>query len=165
MPTPEDKPKEGELIQAPPTMTADQAGSKDDAYIFNYVNNAKGGKTNALRCTGWEGDEKYIRQEAQRIHNRLRPRILAVQKEMFRDVGSLSYQQLEGILKMEVTETGIANMLGAIKMGVELSGSKPEAYAPETKKRAINQTRDRIAALQKQIEDTTRTPQALPSPV
>lgn len=164
MTTQDDTPQEGEFIEAPtPPATLDSRRDKcslDDAYIFNYTQNPKAGKAAALREAGYTGSHE--RQEAYRMHNRLRLKIQAVTAENMRDVGSLSLNQLEGILKSTPAETGAANMLHAIKLGKEFSQTAPQPLEDMPKQVDHEARRRRIAALTKQISE--KTGKALPAP-
>lgn len=156
-PTGNDEAKTGEFIPAPATITTEQAnGSRDNAYIFNYANNPKAGKTAALRATGWTGNHE--RQEAHRIHNRLRLKIQAVTAEQARDLGSLSYQQLHNILMMNVTDTGLSAMLKAIQLGKEWSQTQPPPTDDIPNKPAVNEMTKRIERLKEQISHAEGTP-------
>ena len=161
MPTSEEETIEGELMPVPATLShrRDEC-SLDDAYIFNYTQNPKAGKADALRKAGFEGD--HARQEAYRMHNRLRLKIQAVTAENMRDLGNLSFNQLECILKSNPAEVGTANMLHAIKLGSELSQKAPQPIVEMPNQAVPEARRRRIAALNKQIAE--KTGKALPAP-
>ena len=164
MTTPEDTPKEGELLEKPATLDARRDRcSLDDAYIFNYTQNPKAGKTAALRAAGYEGNPDYIRQEAHRMHNRLRLKIQAVTAENMRDLGSLSVQQVANILQMDVKDTGIANMLAAAKLGRDFSKTEPKPVEDMPKTANPDERRRRIAQIQKELAQKTGQKE-LPSP-
>ncbi len=150
MTTSEPEEIEGELIEAPATISARRENcSLDDAYIFNYTNNPKAGKTAALRAAGYDGQN--IRQEAYRMHGRLRPRINQVLREVLKDLGNLSHQQLTGILMETPDKVGYANMLNAIKTGLEYSGNKPVEADTKEIKQSQDAIAKRISTLQSQI--------------
>lgn len=152
---------EQELITAPATINYRRAEcSLDDAYIFNYTNNPKGGKTQALIEAGFEGT--YPSQEAYRMHNRLRPKIQKVMQEITQDLATLSNQQLTGILRSTPQETGYSAMLAAIKIGFEYSGLQPNQQTETPVRPNQDAIQRRIETLQKQIEQVTGK---LPSPV
>jgi len=161
MPTSEDIAVEGELMEKPATISIrrDEC-SLDDAYIFNYTQNPKAGKANALRKAGFQGE--HARQEAYRMHNRLRLKIQAVTAENMRDLGTLSHDQLAGILKGTAAEHGTANMLHAIKLGKEFSQTAPQPL--ENMPVVVNpdERRRRIQQLTKEISE--KSGKALPAP-
>jgi len=166
MTTPDDTPKEGELMEAPVLpATLDSRRDKcslDDAYIFNYTQNPKAGKAAALREAGYTGNHE--RQEAYRMHNRLRLKIQAVTAENMRDLGSLSVQQVANILTMDVSETGVANMLAAAKLGKDFSKTEPKPLEELPQAANPDARRLRIQQLQKQISEKTGKPAELPAP-
>ncbi len=163
MPTSKDSAVEGELMEKPATLShrRDEC-SLDDAYIFNYTQNPKAGKSAALRDAGFQGE--HVRQEAYRMHNRLRLKIQAVTAENMRDVGSLSLNQLEGILKSNLEQTGTANMLHAIKMGIDFSKTAPKSLENMPVLVNPDDRRRRIQQLQQQISEKTGKPKQLPAP-
>jgi len=145
---------EPELIQAPLTLDHRRDPcSLDDAYIFNYTNNPRQGKTAALRAAGYEG--KYIRQEAQRMHNRLRSKIQKVTQDLNQDFGALSNQQLHNILNSEIREVGYQAMLAAIKLGFEYSGHQPAMLGLKEERQAPGAVQQRIERLMEQIDQAT----------
>jgi len=152
MTTSSDDIKEGELIESPLTLNhrRDQC-SLDDAYLFNFTNNPRAGKTAALRAAGFEG--KFAKQEAYRMHNRLRPKIRQIMQEINQDLAAMSNQQLMGILSSEPKETGYQAMLGAIKLGFEYAGTTPQEV--KTIKPQASQIQQRITTLLEQIEQAT----------
>ena len=161
MPTSEDTAVEGELMEKPATLsTRRDECSLDDAYIFNYTQNPKAGKADALRKAGHK--ENGLRQEAYRMHNRLRLKIQAVTAENMRDLGNLSFNQLEAILKDTPDNVGTQNMLAAIKLGRDFSQTAPKALTDLPVVVNPDERRRRIEALQKQISD--QTGKALPEP-
>ena len=161
MPIDNDEEIEAELMpkaEPPATMSTKRgACSLDDAYIFNFTNDPKGGKTQALREAGFDGE--YISQEAHRMHNRLRPKINAVLKELTQDIGNLARQQLDSILNADAREVGFSNMLGAIKLGFDYSGNKPqETSNQEAPRPALSEVQRRIEKLQGQINEVKGIP-------
>lgn len=165
METPTDETQEAtpEVIPAPATIDHRRMNcSLDDAYIFNYTNNPKAGKAEALRQAGYEGE--HVRQEAYRIHNRLRPKINVVLGEILQDLGSLSHQQLTGILKKEPEDVGVSNMLAAIKIGLDYSGNKPAEHEVQTVRPKPETITKRIESLQKSINEIKGNSPALAPP-
>ena len=164
MTTPEDTPQEGELMEKPaPPATLDSRRDRcslDDAYIFNITQNPRAGKAAALRAAGFDGE--HVRQEAHRMHNRLRLKIQAVTAENMRDLGTLSHDQLHSILKSTPAETGTANMLAAIKLGKEFSQTAPKPLEELPQTANPDARRLRIEQLQKQISE--KSGKALPAP-
>ena len=69
----------------------------DDAYIEAYCKNPSAGKMAAILEAGYVG--KYARQEANRIHNRLRDRIEAEFDKMVLDGGMLGFDVLVKLAK------------------------------------------------------------------
>ncbi len=126
--------------------------SLDDAYIFNFVNNPKMGKAEALRLAGWDGNPDYCRQEAYRRHARLKAKIQAVTAELLGEVGTLANHQLTTILNMDIKDTGVNSMLAAIKLGLEASNIQAPALLEEPK-RTSDEIDERIEALKKQIAE------------
>ena len=161
MPTSDEEVKDGELMPVPATLShrRDEC-SLDDAYIFNYTQNPKAGKADALRKAGFEGE--HARQEAYRMHNRLRLKIQAVTAENMRDLGNLSYNQLEAILKSNPEQTGTANMLHAIKLGKEFSQTAPLSLDNMPVVVNPDERRRRIQQLTKEISE--KSGKALPAP-
>lgn len=154
MPTEKDTPKEGELIEKPATLSARRDKcSLDDAYIFNITQNPRAGKAAALRAAGFKGE--HVRQEAHRMHNRLRLKIQAVTAENMRDLGTLSHDQLAGILKGTVEQHGTSNMLAAVKLGKEFSQTAPQPLEDIPKQADPEGRRRRIEQLKKQISEKT----------
>jgi len=142
-----------EVLEAPTTLDHRRDPcSLDDAYIFNFTNNPKAGKTAALRSAGYEGS--YAPQEAHRVHNRLRPRIRQVMQEMVQDLSALANHQLLSILKSDADSVGHNCMLGAIKIGFETSGVVV-AEQEEKVQRTYTDIQQRIEQLKDQIDQAT----------
>lgn len=123
-------------------------GAYDEKYIEAFCNNPGLGKASALREAGYVGD--YLRQEAWRIHNRLREKIEKRLDEAILDGAHLGHSVLVHLCQNSESDTVRAK---AAKDLIDYSGRKAGETITVKSEKTDEELDAEIALLQKEIAE------------
>jgi hypothetical protein len=135
---PKDRPKEQRVSH----------GGYDDNYIKAFTEHPELGKKQALIAAGYVGD--YAKQEAYRIHNRLREKIEAVLDEKILDGAHLGHQTLVKLCKESDSEAVKAKVAKDL---IDYAGRKAGDKLIVEDHRSNDELDQEIAAAQQRIAE------------